>query len=243
MKKLLIGNEAVARGIYEGGVNVVSSYPGTPSTEITEFLSKYDDIHSEWAPNEKVAMEVAFGASLAGARSACAMKHVGLNVAADPLFTLSYTGVTGGMVICVADDPAMHSSQNEQDSRHYAVAAKVPMLEPSDSNECYAYAKAAFEVSERFDTPVILRVTTRIAHSQSIVDIGDRNNEPIKDYVKNPQKYIMMPAMAKKRHPVVEQRTADIAAYAENSTVCLLSGAISAKPMTTDLKTAPITLQ
>ena len=216
MKKLLIGNEAVARGIYEGGVNVVSSYPGTPSTEITEFLSKYDDIHSEWAPNEKVAMEVAFGASLAGARSACAMKHVGLNVAADPLFTLSYTGVTGGMVICVADDPAMHSSQNEQDSRHYAVAAKVPMLEPADSGECYAYAKAAYELSERFDTPVILRVTTRIAHSQSIVEIGERNNEPIKDYVKNPQKYIMMPAMAKKRHPVVEQRTADIAAYAEN---------------------------
>ena len=216
MKKLLIGNEAVARGLYEGGVHIVSSYPGTPSTEITEFLSKYDDIHTEWAPNEKVAMEVAFGASLGGARSACAMKHVGLNVAADPLFTLSYTGVTGGMVVCVADDPAMHSSQNEQDSRHYAVAAKVPMLEPSDSAECYGYAKAALELSERFDTPVILRVTTRIAHSQSIVDVGERENVAVKDYVKNPQKYIMMPAMAKKRHPVVEERTAAIAEFAED---------------------------
>ena len=218
MKKLLIGNEAVARGIYEGGVHVVSSYPGTPSTEITEFLSKYDDIHTEWAPNEKVAMEVAFGASLGGARSACAMKHVGLNVAADPLFTLSYTGVTGGMVICVADDPAMHSSQNEQDSRHYAIASKVPMLEPADSGECYAYAKAAFELSEKYDTPVILRVTTRIAHSQSIVDIAERKEVAVKDYVKNPQKYIMMPAMAKKRHPVVEERTKAIAEYAEDCT-------------------------
>ena len=216
MKKLLIGNEAVARGLYEGGINVASSYPGTPSTEITEFLSKYDDIHSEWAPNEKVAMEVAFGSSLAGARSACAMKHVGLNVAADPLFTLSYTGVNGGMVICVADDPAMHSSQNEQDSRHYAVAAKVPMLEPSDSAECYKFARDAFELSEKFDTPVILRVTTRIAHSQSIVELGERNAVPVKEYVKNPQKYIMMPAMAKKRHPIVEARTEAIAEYAEN---------------------------
>ena len=160
MKKLMIGNEAVSRGLYEGGIGLISSYPGTPSTEITEFLSKYDDLHSEWAPNEKVALEVAFGASLAGVRSACAMKHVGLNVAADPLFTLSYTGVNAGLVICVADDPAMHSSQNEQDSRHYAVAAKVPMLEPSDSAESYAYAKAAFELSERFDTPVLLRMSS-----------------------------------------------------------------------------------
>lgn len=216
MKKLLIGNEAVARGLYEGGINVVSSYPGTPSTEITEFLSKYDDIHSEWAPNEKVAMEVAFGASLAGARSACAMKHVGLNVAADPLFTLSYTGVTGGMVICVADDPAMHSSQNEQDSRHYAVAAKVPMLEPADSSECYEYSKAAFELSEKFDTPVFVRVCTRVAHSQSIVDVAERVETPVKDYVKNGAKYIMMPGNAKKRHPVVEERTKAIAEYAES---------------------------
>ena len=155
MKKLLIGNQAVAAGLHDGGLGVVSSYPGTPSTEITEFLSKYDDLHSEWAPNEKVACEVAFGASLAGARSACAMKHVGLNVAADPLFTLSYTGVNGGMVICVADDPAMHSSQNEQDSRHYAIASKVPMLEPADSQEAYTFARSAFELSEQFDTPVI----------------------------------------------------------------------------------------
>ena len=146
MKKLLIGNAARARGLYEAGVKVVSSYPGTPSTEITEFAAKYDEIYCEWAPNEKVATEVAFGASLGGARSACAMKHVGLNVAADPLFTLSYTGVRGGMVICVADDPAMHSSQNEQDSRHYAISAKVPMLEPADSSEAYSFAKAAFDI-------------------------------------------------------------------------------------------------
>ena len=216
MKKLLIGNEAVARGLYEGGLNVVSSYPGTPSTEITEFLAKYDDIHSEWAPNEKVATEVAFGASLAGARSACAMKHVGLNVAADPLFTLSYTGVTGGMVICVADDPAMHSSQNEQDSRHYAIAAKVPMLEPADSDESYRFARDAFELSEKFDTPVLLRMCTRIAHSQSIVNIGERKEVPVKPFVKDPAKYIMMPAYAKKKHPFVEERTKAIAQYAEN---------------------------
>lgn len=215
MKKLLIGNEAVARGLYEGGINVVSSYPGTPSTEITEFLSKYNDIHSEWAPNEKVAMEVAFGSSLAGARSACAMKHVGLNVAADPLFTLSYTGVTGGLVICVADDPAMHSSQNEQDSRHYAIAAKVPMLEPADSAESYEFAKEAFALSESFDTPVILRMCTRVAHSQSIVDIGEREDAPIKEYVKNGAKYIMMPGNAKLRHPVVEKRTEALTLYAE----------------------------
>lgn len=215
-KKLMIGNQAVAAGLYDGGLQVVSSYPGTPSTEITEFLAKYDDIHSEWAPNEKVACEVAFGASLAGARSACAMKHVGLNVAADPLFTLSYTGVTGGMVICVADDPAMHSSQNEQDSRHYAMAAKVPMLEPADSAEAYAFAKSAFELSERFDTPVLLRMCTRIAHSQSIVETGDRVEAPMKEYVKNPQKYIMMPGNAIKRHPVVEQRTLDLQAFAED---------------------------
>jgi indolepyruvate ferredoxin oxidoreductase alpha subunit len=180
MKKLLIGNQAVAAGLYDGGLGVVSSYPGTPSTEITEFLSKYDDIHSEWAPNEKVACEVAFGSSLAGARSACAMKHVGLNVAADPLFTLSYTGVNGGMVIIVADDPAMHSSQNEQDSRHYAIASKIPMLEPADSQEAYIYAKTAFELSEKFDTPVLLRMCTRIAHSQSIVEFGEHVEKTVK---------------------------------------------------------------
>ena len=216
MKKLMIGNEAVAAGLYDGGVGVVSSYPGTPSTEITEFLSKYDDIHTEWAPNEKVACEVSFGASLAGARTACAMKHVGLNVAADPLFTLSYTGVNGGMVICVADDPAMHSSQNEQDSRHYAIASKVPMLEPSDSNEAYLFAKTAFELSEKFDTPVILRICTRIAHSQSLVERSEKVDKVLKPYEKNPQKYIMMPGNAIKRHPIVEERTASLAEFSEN---------------------------
>ncbi len=216
MKKLLIGNEAIALGLYHGGLGLVSSYPGTPSTEITEFLSKFDDIHSEWAPNEKVATEVAFGASLAGFRSACAMKHVGLNVAADPLFTLSYTGVTGGMVVCVADDPAMHSSQNEQDSRHYAIAAKVPMLEPSDSAEAYAFARSAFDLSERFDTPVLFRSCTRMAHSQALVELGEREKIAPKEYVKQPQKYIMAPANAIRRHPFVEQRMKDIAEYAED---------------------------
>ena len=216
MKKLMIGNQAVAEGLHDGGLGVVSSYPGTPSTEITEFLSKFDDIHSEWAPNEKVACEVAFGSSLAGARSACAMKHVGLNVAADPLFTLSYTGVNGGLVICVADDPAMHSSQNEQDSRHYAMASKVPMLEPADSMEAYAFAKNAFELSEKFDTPVLLRMCTRIAHSQSIVETGEKQPATLKDYEKNPAKYIMAPANAIKRHPFVEDRTRALQELAEN---------------------------
>lgn len=216
MKELLIGNAAVARGLYEAGCNVISSYPGTPSTEITEFAAKYDEIYCEWAPNEKVACEVAFGASLRGARSACAMKHVGLNVAADPLFTLSYTGVNGGMVICVADDPGMHSSQNEQDSRHYAIASKIPMLEPADSQEAYDFAKKAFELSEKYDTPVLLRMCTRIAHSQSIVETGERTEAGVKDYVKNPEKYIMMPANAKKRHPFVEERTRKFVELAEN---------------------------
>ena len=216
MKKLMIGNEAVARGLYEGGIHLISSYPGTPSTEITEFVAKYDDVYSEWAPNEKVALEVAFGASLRGARAACCMKHVGLNVAADPLFTMSYTGVRGGLVVCVADDPAMHSSQNEQDSRHYAVAAKLPMVEPSDSEEARLFAKEAFRLSEEFDTPVLFRICTRIAHSQSIVDVGEREEVAVKDYVKEPEKYIMMPGNAKKRHPVVEARTESLRAYAEN---------------------------
>ena len=216
MKKLLLGNEAVAHGLYEGGCRVASSYPGTPSTEVTEFISTYDEIVSEWAPNEKVACEVAFGSSLAGARSACAMKHVGLNVAADPLFTLSYTGVNGGMVICVADDPAMHSSQNEQDSRHYAMASKVPMLEPADSMEAYTFAKNAFELSEKFDTPVLLRMCTRIAHSQSIVETGENQPAVLKDYEKNPAKYIMMPGNAIKRHPFVEDRTLSLQEFAEN---------------------------
>lgn len=216
MKKLMIGNEALARGFYEGGIGVVSSYPGTPSTEITEFLAKYDDIYSEWAPNEKVAAEVAFGASLGGKRAVCCMKHVGLNVAADPVFTLSYTGVNGGLVICVADDPAMHSSQNEQDSRHYAIAAKIPMLEPADSDEALRFAKASFDLSEKFDTPIFIRTCTRIAHSQSIVETSDRLEIPDKPYEKTPSKYIMMPGYAKFRHPVVEQRMLDMAEFAEN---------------------------
>ncbi len=216
MKELLIGNAAVARGLYEAGCNVISSYPGTPSTEITEFAAEYDEIYCEWAPNEKVACEVAFGASLRGARSACAMKHVGLNVAADPLFTLSYTGVNGGLVICVADDPGMHSSQNEQDSRHYAIGAKIPMVEPADSAEAYEFAKKAFELSEEFDTPVLYRICTRIAHSQSIVETGERVEKGVIPYEKKPEKYIMMPGNAKKRHPIVEERTKKLAEYADN---------------------------
>ena len=217
MKKLMLGNEAVARGILEAGCSIVSSYPGTPSTEITEYAAKYDEIYCEWAPNEKVACEVAFGASLAGARSACCMKHVGLNVAADPLFTLSYTGVNGGMVIFVADDPGMHSSQNEQDSRHYAIASKVPMLEPADSVEAKDFTKAAFELSERFDTPVIVRMCTRIAHSQCAVELCEPNEKVKRVYEKNPQKYIMAPANAIRKHPVVEARCAAVAEYAESS--------------------------
>ena len=219
MKKLMLGNEAVARGMYEAGCSVISSYPGTPSTEITEYAANYDSIYCEWAPNEKVACEVAFGASLAGGRSACCMKHVGLNVAADPLFTLSYTGVNGGMVLCVADDPAMHSSQNEQDSRHYAIAAKVPMLEPSNSLEAKEYTKLAFELSEKYDTPVILRMCTRIAHSQSMVELCEPSEVVKKEYVKTPQKYIMAPANAVRRHPVVEQRTADLTTLAETDAI------------------------
>lgn len=217
LKKLMLGNEAVARGLYEAGAKVVSSYPGTPSTEITEYAAKYDEIYCEWAPNEKVAAEVAFGASLRGVRSACAMKHVGLNVAADPLFTLSYTGVNGGLVLFVADDPAMHSSQNEQDSRHYAIAAKEPMIEPSDSAEAKEYVKQAFELSEEFDTPVIVRMCTRIAHSQYAVELEPRQEKPLGEYVKNPAKYIMAPANAAKRHPFVEERTKRLQEVAETS--------------------------
>lgn len=216
-KKLLLGNAAIARGLYEAGCLYVSSYPGTPSTEITENAALYDEIYAEWAPNEKVAYESALGAAIAGARSFTAMKHVGLNVAADPLFTSAYTGINGGFVVCVADDPAMHSSQNEQDSRHYAIAAKLPMLEPADSAECLEFAKTAFELSERFDTPVMLRVCTRVAHSQSVVVEGDRFDAGVKDYAKNPQKYIMNPGNAMRRHPVVEQRLADFCAYAAAS--------------------------
>ncbi len=217
MKKLMIGNEAVARGLYEAGCRVVSSYPGTPSTEITEFSAKYDEMYCEWAPNEKVAMETAFGASLRGARACCCMKHVGLNVAADPLFTLSYTGVKGGLVICVADDPGMHSSQNEQDSRHYAEAAKIPMLEPADSVEAKEFVKLAFSLSEQYDTPILLRMCTRIAHSQCPVELGEREDIPVPEYEKQPQKYIMAPANAIRKHPVVEARMAELGKFAETT--------------------------
>ena len=205
MKQLMLGNAAVARGLYEAGCAVVSSYPGTPSTEITEEAAKYDEIYCEWAPNEKVALEVAFGACLAGRRSFCGMKHVGLNVAADPLFTIAYTGVNAGLIIGVADDPGMHSSQNEQDSRHYAKAAKVPMLEPSDSAEALEFAKLAYEISERFDTPVLLKMCTRVSHSQSIVDTGERVLPQLKPYEKNVAKNVMMPGNAIRRHPIVER--------------------------------------
>lgn len=218
MKKLMLGNEAVARGAYEAGCSVASAYPGTPSTEITEAIAKqYDEIYSEWAPNEKVAMEVAIGASFGGARAICAMKHVGLNVAADPLFTVSYTGVNGGLVIMVADDPGMHSSQNEQDSRNYARASKVPMLEPTNSQECKDFVKEAFSISEQFDTPVIVRLSTRIAHSQSVVELNDKEDYKLKEYIKDAGKYVMMPAMARKRHVVVEKRMADLRAFSDIS--------------------------
>ncbi|MBO5274036.1 MAG: indolepyruvate ferredoxin oxidoreductase subunit alpha [Clostridia bacterium] len=214
MKKIMLGNEAVARGLYEAGCRLVSSYPGTPSTEISEAAAKYDEIYAEWAPNEKVALEVALGASMAGGRSFCAMKHVGLNVAADPLFIGAYIGVGGGMIIAVADDPGMHSSQNEQDSRHYAIAAKLPMLEPSDSAECLSFVKAGYDFSEKFDTPVILRLNTRVSHSQSVVELAEREEREIILYEKSPAKRVMMPANAKGRHVVVEKRLEEIAEYA-----------------------------
>ena len=217
MKKLMLGNEAFARGLFEAGCRVVSSYPGTPSTEITEEVAKYDEVYAEWAPNEKVAMETALGASIAGARSFCGMKHVGLNVAADPLYTASYTGVNAGMVIAVADDQGMHSSQNEQDSRHHAIASKVPMLEPSDSTECKEFVKLAYELSEQFDAPFIVRMSTRVAHSQSIVELEVIHELELKEYVKTPQKYVMMPAFAKGRHVFVEERTKKLIEYAETS--------------------------
>jgi len=217
MKSLMLGNEAVARGLYEAGVTVVSSYPGTPSTEITEYATQYDEIYTEWAPNEKVAFEVAFGAATGGARSFCAMKHVGLNVAADPLYTASYIGVNGGMVCAVADDPGMHSSQNEQDSRHHAMASKTPMLEPSDSAECLEYTKLAFELSEKFDVPFLLRLSTRISHGRSLVELSPREEHPVKEYKKDVMKNVMMPAMARLRHVEVEKRNEAIRVWAETS--------------------------
>ena len=214
-KKLLLGNAAVARGAWESGVRVVSSYPGTPSTEITENIVQYPEIFVEWAPNEKVAAEVAIGASIAGGRAMTCCKHVGLNVMADPVFTASYIGANGGLVVCVADDPGMHSSQNEQDSRHYAMGSKTMMLEPSDSAECLEYTKKAFELSEKFDTPVIIRLTTRVAHSRSVAPVADRVDNGLVPYEKNAQKYVMVPANAKKKHVVVEQRILDQIAYCE----------------------------
>ena len=213
----MLGNEAVARGAYEAGVRVVSSYPGTPSTEITENIVKYEDIYVEWAPNEKVAGEVAIGASIAGARAMSCMKHVGLNVMADPVFTVSYTGVNGGLVFCVADDQGMHSSQNEQDSRHYAKGSKIMMLEPSDSLECRDFTKTAYALSEQFDTPVFLRLSTRVSHSQGLVEECEPENIELKPYEKNIGKYVMMPGNAIKRHVDVENRMETLAAFAETT--------------------------
>ena len=215
MKELMLGNKAIARGLYEAGCKVISSYPGTPSTEITEEAAKYDEIYCEWAPNEKVALEAAHGATLGGVRSATAMKHVGLNVAADPLFTISYQGLNAGLVICVADDPGMHSSQNEQDSRHYAEAAKVPMLEPSDSEECILFTKKAYELSEKYNTPVLIKTCTRVAHSQSVVETGERVVPAQVPYVKDPTK-VMMTANSRNAHVRVEKRTKDLIALAED---------------------------
>lgn len=214
-KRLMLGNEAVARGLYEAGCSFVSSYPGTPSSEITKYAA--DLVYAEWSPNEKVSMEAAVGASFAGARAFSGMKHVGLNVAADPLFTVSYTGVNGGLVFAVADDMGCHSSQNEQDSRHYARASKVPMLEPADSQECLDYTKLAFELSEQFDTPVLVRLSTRISHSRSLTAAGERKDAALKEYKKDAGKYVMVPAAARVRHPVVEQRMRDLEKYSETT--------------------------
>lgn len=216
MKELMLGNKAVARGLYEAGCKVISSYPGTPSTEITEEAAAYNEIYCEWAPNEKVALEVAHGATLGGVRAACAMKHVGLNVAADPLFTISYQGLNAGLVVCVADDPGMHSSQNEQDSRHYAIAAKLPMLEPSDSEESRVFVKKAFEMSEKFNTPVLLKMVTRVAHSQSIVDTEERVEPDRVPYVKDPAK-VMMTLNSRNAHIRVEERTKALIEYVEST--------------------------
>ena len=218
MKELMLGNKGIARGLYEGGCSIISSYPGTPSTEITEEAAKYDEIYCEWAPNEKVALEVAHGATLGGRRAACAMKHVGLNVAADPLFTISYQGLNAGLVIFVADDTGMHSSQNEQDSRHYAIAAKVPMLEPSDSDEARRYVKEAYRISEKYNTPVFVKMCTRVAHSQSIVETEERVLPDQVPYVKDPTK-VMMTKNSRDAHVRVEQRTKDLIEYAETSDI------------------------
>ena len=216
MKELMLGNKALARGLYEAGCCYISAYPGTPSTEVTEEAARFPEIYCEWAPNEKVAMETAYGASLAGKRSACAMKHVGINVAADPLYTMSYTGINAGLVIVVADDPGMHSSQNEQDSRRHAIAAKVPMLEPADSQEAVEMAREAYRLSEEYDTPVMVKLCTRVSHGQSVVETGERT-VPVKEYVKDIPKYVMVPDNARPRHPIVEARMERLREYAETT--------------------------
>lgn len=205
-KKLLLGNEAIARGAYEAGVKVSAAYPGTPSTEISESLVQYDEIYAEWSPNEKVAMEVAIGASVSGVRAMASMKHVGVNVASDPLYTVAYIGVKGGLVLVAADDPGMYSSQNEQDSRMVARAAMVPVLEPSDSAEAKEFTKLAFSLSETYDTPVMVRTTTRLSHSQGMVSLEERQEPAVIPYERDPRKFVMMPGNAKLRHPVVEAR-------------------------------------
>ncbi len=219
MKELILTNQAIARGAYEAGVKVLSAYPGTPSTEIAENFVKFEGVYAEWAPNEKVALEVAIGASIAGARSMACMKHVGLNVAADPLFTAAYTGVNGGLVIVVADDPGMHSSQNEQDTRLYAKSAHVPVLEPSNAQEAKDFVKLAYEISEEFDTPVILRETTRVAHSHGIVTLCEREEKELRPYANNPQKYVMMPANAIRRHLAVEEREKAFGAFVNETSI------------------------
>ncbi|MCJ7764270.1 MAG: indolepyruvate ferredoxin oxidoreductase subunit alpha, partial [Dehalococcoidales bacterium] len=217
MIKLLSGNEAIALGAYHAGVMVAAAYPGTPSTEILENLARFDGVHAEWSTNEKVAMEVGLGASCAGVRSLVSMKHVGLNVASDPFMAAATTGVNGGLVVISADDPGMHSSQNEQDNRHYARLAKVPMLEPGDSQEAYEIMAYAFDISEEFDTPVLVRTTTRIAHSKSVVKASGNRKTPSKQpgFCYNPAKYVMLPAHARLRHPLMEERLSRLAAYAE----------------------------
>ena len=217
MKKLMTGDEAIARGAYEAGVSYASAYPGTPSTEILENLSNYKEIYTEWAPNEKVAMESAIGASVAGLRSMVSMKHVGMNVAADPMFTWAYMGVNGGNVIVTADEPGMFSSQNEQDNRNYAKAAKIAMLEPSDSQECIEMMKAAFELGEQYDTPFIIRMTTRVCHSKSIVELQDRKDVQPKEWTKNPAKYVCLPAIARNLKVKLMERMKNLAAYSETS--------------------------
>ncbi len=220
-KELLSGNEAIAWGAYDYGVKVAAAYPGTPSTEILENIARFDDVYAEWSPNEKVALEVAIGACLGGVRTLASMKHVGLNVAADPFFTASYIGVNGGLVIVSADDPGMHSSQNEQDNRHYAVAAKVPMLEPADSQEAYDFVGQALEISEQYDTPVLLRITTRVAHSKGVLQRGAKRILHLKEagFVKDPPKYVMVPNYARQRHDYVEQRMVRLREFTESISI------------------------